>query len=188
MNTLEAIYNRRSCRNFTDEPVTGEQIDTILKAAFSAPTAVNTQPWEYIVINDESVLDKVKEKMYFAKYNAHTAIVVCGNMKLALKGQYKDLWICDCSAAIENMLLAATDLGLGSLWVGIFPIEQRMETMRKILDIPSHVNPLGMVYLGHPVQVEEGRCRYREKAVYYQKYDPSRKLGKKDKPVKGHYD
>ena len=108
-------------------------------------------------------------------------------MKLALKGQDKDLWICDCSAAIENMLLAATDLGLGSLWVGIFPIEQRMETMRKILDIPSHVNPLGMVYLGHLVHVSEGRCRYREKAVYYQKYDPSRKLGKKDKPVKGHY-
>ena len=63
MNTLEAIYNRRSCRNFTDEPVTVEQIDTILKAAFSAPTAVNTQPWEYIVINDESVLDKVKEEL-----------------------------------------------------------------------------------------------------------------------------
>lgn len=153
MNTLEAIYNRRSCRNHTEEPV----------------------------------LDKIKDKMLFARYNAHTAIVVCGNMKLALKGQDKDLWICDCSAAIENMLLAATELGLGSLWVGIFPIEQRMETMRKILDIPAHVNPLGMVYLGHPAEPSEGRCRYREKAVFYQKYDPDRKPSKNAKPVKGHY-
>ena len=92
------------------------------------------------------------------------------------------------AAEIVNSKLVKIKPMLQSLWVGIFPIEQRMETMRKILDIPSHVNPLGMVYLGHPVQVEEGRCRYREKAVYYQKYDPSRKLGKKDKPVKGHYD
>ena len=187
MNTLEAIYNRRSCRNFTEKPVTEEQLDIILRAAFSAPSAVNTQPWEFIVITEEEVLNKIKDKMYFAKYNANTAIVVCGNSKLALKGLDKDLWICDCSAAIENMLLTATDIGLGSLWVGIFPIEQRMEAMRKILNIPPHVNPLGMVYLGHAVNPSEGRCRYREKAVYYQKYDPDRKLSKNDKPVKGHY-
>lgn len=139
------------------------------------------------MITEEDILDKIKDKMNFARYNAHTAIAVCGNMKLALKGQDKDLWICDCSAAIENMLLAATDIGLGNLWIGIFPIESRMKTFRKILDIPEHVVPLGMVYLGHAVNQEEGRCRYRENAVFYQKYDPNRKMRKNSKPVVGHY-
>lgn len=187
MNTLEAIYNRRSCRMYTEEKVKDEDVDKVLHAAFSAPTAVNAQPWEFIVVTEDEVLDKIKNKMVFARYNAPMAIVVCGNMKLALKGQDKDLWICDCSAAIENMLLASTDMGLGSLWVGIYPIESRMETMRKLLDIPDYVHPLGMIYLGHAVKHEEGRCRYRENGVFYQKYDPSRKMKKNKRPVIGHY-
>ncbi|MFZ2539411.1 MAG: nitroreductase family protein [Oscillospiraceae bacterium] len=187
MQTLEAIYNRRSCRDYTDERVSEDEINILLKAAFSAPTAVNAQPWEYIVINQIEVLNKIRDKMFFAKYNAPAAIVVCGNSNLTLKGQDKDLWICDCSAAIENMLLAATDIVLGSVWIGIFPIESRMKTIREILDIPQHVNPLGMIYIGHAVHKDEGRCRYNEKAGYWQKYDPHRKHKKKDKPIIGHY-
>lgn len=187
METLEAIYNRRSCRNYTDEPVTEEEIEILLRAAFSAPTAVNGQPWEFIVINENEILDKIRDKLKFAGYKAPLAIVVCGNSKIGLKGQDKDLWICDCSAAIENMLLAATDIGLGTVWIGIFPIESNMNTLRKILDIPEHVKPLGMVYVGHATYPSEGRCRYNEKAIYWQKYDPNRKHRKKDKPVVGHY-
>ena len=110
----------------------------------------------------QAITARIKQHL-FSGLNNGGINKISGNMKLALKGQDKDLWICDCSAAIENMLLAATELGLGSLWVGIFPIEQRMETMRKMLDIPSYVNPLGMVYLGHPAGVSEGRCRFGNK-------------------------
>ena len=187
METREAIYNRRSCREYTEQEVSREQLKILLEAAFSAPTAVNAQPWEFIAIDEKAVLDKLREKLTFARYNAPAAIVVCGNSNLGLKGQDKDLWICDCSAAIENMLLAATDLGLGNLWIGIFPIESRMQAVRTVLDMPENVNPLGMVYVGYAANPQEGRCRYNEKVVYWQKYDPSRKHRKKDKPVIGHY-
>ncbi|MHB8131910.1 MAG: nitroreductase family protein [Mobilitalea sp.] len=187
METLEAIFNRRSIRDYTEEQVTDAEIEILLKAAFSAPTAVNVQPWEFVVINEKEVLDKIKDKMLFARYNAPMGIVICGNMKYALKSQDKDLWICDCSAAIENMLLAATDIGLASVWIGIYPIQSRMATMQKLIDLPEHVKPLGMVYFGHGTYQEPGRCRYNEKAIYWQKYDPDRKHRTKDKPVSGHY-
>lgn len=145
METLEVIFNRRSIRDFTEVPVTDAEIETLLRAAFSAPTAVNTQPWEFVVINEKEILDKIKDKMVFARYNAPLGIVVCGNMKFALKSQDKDLWVCDCSAAIENMLLAATDIGLASVWIGIYPVESRMATMQHLINCPEHVKPLGMV-------------------------------------------
>ena len=187
MDTLEAIYKRRSCRNFLEAPVEEEKIEILLRAAFSAPTAANMQPWEFIVITEDRILGELKDKLIFARYNAPTAIVVCGNMKLAFKGYDRDLWIEDCSAAIENMLLAATDIGLGSLWIGIYPIKSKIEPVKKILDIPEYVIPLAMVYFGYPNAILEGRCRYNEKRIYRQKYDPDRKHKTKDKPRIGHY-
>lgn len=187
MQVKDAIYNRRSCRDYKEDNVSREILDELLHAAFSAPTAVNAQPWEFVVIDDISILDKLRSKLFFARYNAPACIVVCGNSDIGLKGQDRDLWICDCSAAMENMLLRATDMGLGSLWVGIFPIPSRMQTVRDILDMPPNVNPLGLMYVGYPNTKAEGRCRYNEKAVYWQKYDPNRKHKKKDKPVVGHY-
>jgi nitroreductase len=187
METKEAIFNRRSCREYTKEKVSQEVLNQLLHAAFSAPTAANSQPWEYVVVDDEEILQKLRAKLPFANYYAPAAIVVCGNSNLGLKGQDKDLWICDCSAAMENMLLCATDMGLGSLWCGIYPIESRMQQVRDILDMPKHVNPLGMMYVGYAKHKEGGRSRYNEKAVYWQKYDPTRKHRKKDKPRVGHY-
>lgn len=187
METLEAIYKRRSIRDFKNIPLKKEEIEILLKAAFSAPTAVNAQPWEFIVVTENEILDRMKDKLVFARYNAPTAIVVCGNMKLALKGKDKDLWIEDCSAAIENILIAATDIGIGSLWVGIYPIESRMNAVKNILNIPEYVVPLAMVYLGYPNYETEGRSRYNEKRIYWQTYDQERKHKTKDKPVIGHY-
>lgn len=187
METLKAIFNRRSIREFTKELVSREELEILLRAGFSAPTAVNGQPWEFIVIDDQSVLDNIRNAFHFARYNAPAAIVVCGNSKIGLKGQDKDLWICDCSAAMENMLLAATDIELATVWIGIFPIPSRMKKMRELLNIPDYVNPLGMVYVGHGAYHEPGRCRYNEKAIYWQTYDPTRKHKKKDKPIVGHY-
>lgn len=187
METQEAIYRRRSIRDFKSTPLKEEEIERLLKAAFSAPTAVNTQPWEFVVITENEILNQIKEKLIFARYNAPVSIVVCGNMKLALKGQDRDLWIEDCSAAIENILLAATDMGIGSLWIGVYPIEARINSLRKVLDISDYVVPLAMVYLGYPNYETEGRSRYNEKRIYWQKYDPQRKHKTKDKPVMGHY-
>ncbi len=187
METLEAIYKRRSIRDFTDEPVADDDVQVLLRAAFFAPTAVNAQPWEFIVINDTEILDKIKKQLIFARYNAPLAIVVLGNMDLAFKGPDKDMWISDCSAAVENILLAATDIGLASVWIGVYPVPSKMDGVRKLLDIPKDVVPLAIVYVGHGVTELEGRCRYNEKRVYMQKYDPTRKHRTKDKPKVGHY-
>lgn len=183
METMDAIYNRRSTRKFKDTPLTEAQIETLLKAGFSAPTAADTRPREFIVTTDVKILEEIRNAMYFARFTAPCVITVCGNMKLAFKGPDKDLWIEDCSASIENILLAATDMGIGSLWVGVYPIESKVKAVRKLLDIPDYVIPLALIYLGYADSPSEGRFRYDAKRVYTDKYDPNRKHRKKDKEL-----
>lgn len=187
MNAIETIYKRRSIRNYLDKQVDRDLIITLLKAATAAPTAVNCQPWEFIVIDDSEKISLLKEELKFARYNAPVAIIVCGNMELTLKGPDHDLWIQDCSAAIENILIAATSIGLGSIWIGIYPVQNRIKLLKKIFNIPDHVIPLSIVYIGYSAEEKEARTRYNEKRVYWQEYDPKRKHRTKDKPVTGHY-
>jgi nitroreductase len=187
VDVIETIYKRRSIRNFLDKQVEKDTIINLLKAATAAPTAANSQPWEFIVIDKVEKLSKLKDTFIFAGYNAPVAIVVCGNMKLAFKGPGQEMWVQDCSAAIENILIAATSMGLGSVWIGVYPIESNIKPVKKMLNMPEHVTPLGIVYLGYPAEEKEARTRFNEKRVYWQEYEPSRKHKKKDKPVIGHY-
>lgn len=187
MDAIEAIYKRRSIRNYLDKKVDEEIILDLLKAATAAPTAANCQPWEFIVIDNDERLFKLRENLVFGRYNAPLAIVVCGNMKLAFKGPGKEMWVQDCSAAIENILIAATSMGLGTVWIGLYPIESNMNPVKKLLNIPEHVNPLGIVYVGYPAEEKEPRSRLDEKRIYFQEYDPSRKHKSKNKPIIGHY-
>ena len=187
MDAIEAIYKRRSIRNYLDKQVERDKIIFLLKAATAAPTAANSQPWEFIVIDEAEKLTELKEKLVFARYNAPAAIVVCGNMKLSFKGPGQEMWVQDCSAATENILIAATSIGLGSVWVGIYPLESNIKSLRKILNIPEHVIPLSIVYVGYPAEEKEARTLFNEKRVYWQEYEPSRKHRTKDKPVIGHY-
>jgi len=168
-----------------DKPVEKDMIITLLKAATAAPTAANCQPWEFIVIDKAEKLSKLKNKLVFARYNAPVAIVVCGNMKLAFKGEGKEMWVQDCSAAIENILIVATSLG--SVWIGIYPIESNVTPLKTILNIPEHVTPLGIIYVGYAAEEKEGRTRLDEKRVYWQEYEPNRKHRTKDNPIIGHY-
>jgi len=187
LDIIETIYKRRSIRNYLDKEVEKEKIITLLKAAAAAPTAANCQPWEFIVIDDGEKLSELKDKLVFARYNAPVAIVVCGNMKLAFKGPGKEMWVQDCSAAIENILIAATGIGLGSVWIGIYPVESNIKPLKKILNMPEYVTPLGIVYVGYTAEEKDPRTRFDEKRVYWQEYEPSRKHRAKDKPVIGHY-
>lgn len=187
MDVIETIYKRRSIRNYLDKKVERDTIMTLLKAATAAPTAANCQPWEFVVIDDDEKLSELRDKFIFARYNAPAAIVVCGNMKLAFKGQGQEMWVQDCSAAIENILIAATSLELGSVWIGVYPIESNIKPVKKILNIPEHVTPLGIIYVGYPAEEKKARARLDEKRIYWQEYEPSRKHRTKDKPVIGHY-
>ena len=186
VDAIETIYKRRSIRYYLDKNVEKDTIINLLKAATAAPTAANCQPWEFIVIDDAEKLSNLKEKLIFARYNAPAAIVVCGNMKLA-KGLPQDMWVQDCSAAIENILIAATSIGLGSVWIGVYPHKSNVEQLKNILNIPEYVTPLGLVYVGYPAEEKEARTRFDEKRVYWQEYEPKRKHRTKDKPIIGHY-
>lgn len=187
MEALETIHKRRSIRNYLDKEVAQDIIITLLKAATAAPTAANCQPWEFIVITEPEKMDELRNKIYFARYNAPAAIVVCGNMKLAFKGVMQEMWVQDCSAATENILIAATSLGLGTVWIGIYPSAGNVKILKEMLNMPEHVTPLGIVYVGYPAEEKEARTRYDEKRVYWQEYEPKRKHRTKDKPVIGHY-
>ena len=108
---MDILLSRRSIRQFTPEPVDRETLILLLKAAMSAPTACNSQPWEFIVVNEPDVLAELRGKLLFARYNAPAAIVVCGNVKIANNSAAREHWVQDCSAAMENILIAAAGMG-----------------------------------------------------------------------------
>jgi len=168
-HVFDAMYARRSIRAYVEgKEVEREKITKLLKAAMAAPSACNLQPWEFIVVTEPDVLSQLKECLGGGRYNAPMAMVVCGNTRyFPWEGDQGQL---ECAAAIENMLTAATVLGLGSVWIGYFdPV-----AICKLLDIPEHVVPVGVVYFGYPAEQKAPRTQYNEEAVYWQKYDPDR--------------
>ena len=167
---MEAILKRRSIRKYEDRPVSKEQLTELLKAAMAAPTACNSQPWEFVVVTDPDVLSKLKGKLMFAKHNAPAAIVVCGNPKVARNAACKRFWIQDCSAAIENILLAAVGMDLGTVWIGLHPVHNFESKVEKILELPEHVTPLGMVLVGYPAEEKTPRTQYEQRRVHWQRY------------------
>ncbi|WP_034849478.1 nitroreductase family protein [Clostridium hydrogeniformans] len=179
MDVIECMYKRRSIRKYSDKHLEDEILLTLIKAATAAPTACNSKPWEYIIVTDKEIKSEIKKKLYFAQYDAPAMIVVCGNMKLAMSGPVRDYWIQDCSAAIENILLAATSMGLGSLCIGLHPVESSARPLYKILDLPNEVIPLGVVYLGYPAEEKEPRTQFDEKHVYWQKYESRKHRARK---------
>jgi nitroreductase len=179
---LNFFTKRRSIRSYKDKPVEKEKIEFLLKAAMSAPSACNNQPWEIVVVTDEDIINKIKEKLPMARYNAPCAIVVCGNTHLCRNT--KQSWVQDCSAAMQNILLAATAIDLGSLWVGVYGVEPFVKSISKVMDLPSHVIPLGIAYIGYANEKKEPRTQYNEKRVYYKLYDKTRKHKARPKNLK----
>lgn len=166
MDVIEAIKTRRSIRKFIDKPVPKEMIETILGAAMLAPSAANQQSWHFIVVTDRKKLDGVPDFHPYAKMirQASAAIVVCG----APEGtDWPDFWVQDCSAATQNLLLAARGLGLGTVWTGVYPLEERMEKTRVHFGIPDNVLPLAIVPLGWPDGEFSAKDRYKADRVHY---------------------
>ncbi|MCC4769878.1 nitroreductase family protein [Methanosarcina sp. DH2] len=169
METLEAIHTRRSVRKYTDRPVPRELVTELLRAAMSAPSAVNAQPWVFIVVDDRKILDEIPTFSPYAGMcrEAPLAILICGDTTQEKAPGY---WVQDCSAAIQNLLLAAHDFGLGAVWTGIFPMTDRVKGFRKTFGLPDHVFPLGLVPIGYPAQQPEPQDRYRKEKVYHNRY------------------
>jgi len=165
-DTLTIIKKRRSIRSFTDQPVEEEKLTQLLEAAMSAPSGMDAQPWEFVVITEKEVLDKFRRGLMFAKMNAPAAICVLGSSRVQKNRAGDKFWVQDCSAATENILLAATALGLGSVWVGIHPVTMFQRQVANILNLPEGVTPFNLIYIGYPAETKEARTQYDEKRVH----------------------
>lgn len=169
METLTAIFTRRSVRKYSDKPVSDLTVKLLLQAAMAAPTAKNTQSWEFVVIRDKKTLAQIPSFHPFAKQipDCQVAIVVCGNTRLeAARGH----WIPDASNASMNILLAAHSLGLGAVWTTFYPYEDRTAGIRKLLNLPDHIMPLNIIPLGYPVEKRAYQDRFNPAKVHYEKW------------------
>jgi nitroreductase len=181
-SALDLFLRRRSIRSYTEQPVARELIEAILQAAMAAPSACNNQPWEFVVITAAETMDEIRANLPMARYNAPCAILVCGNMDLCRNT--KAMWVQDCSAALENILLAATALGLGSVWVGVYGVAPFVEKVARIVGLPENVMPLGFAYLGYPAEQREPRTQYDARRIYWDAYDQTRKHRARPKNLK----
>ena len=151
MDTMEALLTRRSVRDYTDKAISEEVLQELVKAGMYAPSAGNEQPWHFVVLDDRRILDEIPKFHAYAQMlkQAPAAILVCGDETLE---KYKGFWVQDCSAAVQNILLAAHANGLGAVWLGVYPIEERVTAVRKLLGIPGHVIPFAVISLGYPAR------------------------------------
>ena len=164
MDALQAIMGRRSIRRYEDRTVEDETIDTLVKAGMAAPSAGNQQSWRFIVVTDRDRLDKLADASPFAGLleRAPLAIVVCGDTSAE---KHQGFWLQDCAAATENMLIAAHALGLGAVWLGFYPVEERVEGVRKICKLPDVLVPFSIVALGYPSEEKPPADRYNAEYV-----------------------
>lgn len=164
---LDIFYKRRSIRKFTGEPVSREDLTTLLKVAMSGPSAMNAQPWEFVVVTEIETLNKLRKNLIFAKMVAPAAICVLGSKRLQVNKGGDRFWVQDCSAATENILLAATAMSLGAVWIGIHPVHLFERQVKSILNLPAGVTPLNLIMIGHPAEEKESRTQYDEKRVHW---------------------
>jgi nitroreductase len=163
VEAVDLIFKRRSIRKFTDEPVSNAQIDLLLQAAMAAPTAMNLKPWHFVVVTEAEILRRINHTLIFGKMKAPCAVSVCGDLRAGKR--VEKFWIQDCSAATENLLLAATGLGLGAVWCGVTPIERYQKQIAEILLLPQGVIPLNVIFIGHPAEEKPPRTQYDPKNI-----------------------
>jgi nitroreductase len=169
---MSRIWTRRSIRQYSRQPVSDDAIRQILKAAMSAPSAYDRRPWSFVVITDEQILREIPRfHEYAIILNAvGTAIAVCGVTSAV---DTDEEWLAACSAATQNMLLAAHELGLGSVWVGITPIERRVEKLKALLELPAGIEPICVLPLGYPAEERHAEDRYDESKVHMNRWSSS---------------
>lgn len=165
MEKMNAIFSRRSIRKYLSKPVTRDLIENVLKAGMNAPSAGDEQSWHFVIVDQHDLLEKISAIHPYAKMlkDAPAAIIVCGDQNIL---KFKDLWIQDCSAASENMLLAAHDLGLGAVWIGVYPVENLVKEVRSILNIPQNVVPFSIIGMGYPAEEKSSRFRYDTSRIH----------------------
>ena len=166
---INNILTRVSVREFTGEKISEAQIDTLLRAAMAAPSALNKQPWAFIVVTDEAVIAKLGEALPYSRCSNHPAVafIPCGDLSKAIEGEMANFWINDVSAATENLLLAAHAMGLGAVWTGLHPDMTRVKMVQDLMGLPEHIIPLCVVPVGVPAEQPEIKDKYQPENIHY---------------------
>ncbi|HNV72723.1 MAG TPA: nitroreductase family protein [Candidatus Ozemobacteraceae bacterium] len=172
MEALTAISGRRSIRRFAPGPVGADQVKALLTAAMSAPSAGNQQPWHFVVTDDASILARVPAHHPYASMvpSASLAVLVCGDLQLE---KFPGFWVQDCAAATENLLVAAHALGLGAVWLGVHPMPDRENGMRRLFELPDEVIPFALIPIGRPAEEKPATDRYQPLRVYKDRWGTS---------------
>lgn len=170
-DALQFIFGRRSIRVFAPGDVSEEALSTLLNSAMAAPSAAAKDPWRFVVVRDRGTLDRIAAALPFGKMllSAPLGVVVCGDIDAAHDRQIGYL-LQDCSAAIENLLLAAHCLGLGACWLGVYPREDRVGRLREVLGLPESIIPVSCVAVGKPGESKEPRTRFRPAYVHRERW------------------
>ena len=158
MDAIENIMSRKSVRSFSDKPIEEEKIEALMKAAMSAPSAMNRQPWEFYVVKSEEKKQAVIDAMPFGKYKSPIIIIPCTKEINGIPLAH-DLMYCDLGAATENILLAAHALGLGAVWCAVYPTKMRMKAVKKALNMPLNITPYCAIYVGYPSKEDKGQVK-----------------------------
>lgn len=166
------IMTRTSIRTFTDQPVSDHLKSALIHAGMAAPSGVNKQPWEFILIDDKDVLNALADSLPYAKMTAKApmAIAVCGNSDRFLDEEDSTLWVQDLSAAAENILLAAHAFGLGAVWTCLYPHTDRMEAARRLLKLPEGIIPFCLIPVGYPAKLHSPIDKWHEERVHRNAY------------------
>jgi len=157
---IENMMTKTSIRKFTSEPVEDEKVEEMLRAAMTAPSAVNSQPWHFLVITDGKKLEQISQ------YNAPLSIAVCGDRNHFVE-MGPEWWIADCSMASDNILLAANSMGLGGIWTALYPLKQYMDRTSKVLELPDNLIPLNLINIGYPAENPKPKNKWNEDKITY---------------------
>ena len=166
---ITTIMTRVSVREFTGKKISEAQIDTLLRAAMSAPSAINKQPWAFIVVTDEAKIAELGKALPYSRCSNKPAVAIipCGDLTKAIPGEMANFWINDVSAATENLLLAAHAMGLGAVWTGLHPDMNRARLVQEMLGLPEHIIPLCVVPVGVPAEQPEVKDKYKPENIHY---------------------
>ena len=166
---IDAILKRRSIRRYSGETVNKSDIQLMLKAGMYAPSARNEQPWHFLVINERALLSRITEIHPYASMlpGAELAILVCGDENLELSKGY---WSVDCAAATQNILLAAHALGLGAVWLGVYPRKERQKGIRELFNLPDHIHPFSLVSVGYPAEEKICPDRFKKERIRWNQW------------------
>ena len=169
MDALECLHSRRSIRQYTDEDVSAEQVRVLLDAAMIAPSGGNAQPWHFIVVRDKELLQEASRIHPYVGMAAKAplAVLVCANLD---EEKFAGLWVQDCSAATQNLLLAVNALGLGAVWTAVHTFEERVSACKKLFKLPEKIMPFSLLVIGHPKEAPARKSRYDAAKVHEDKW------------------